>query len=63
MDGIALCQEVACRAPQVRVLLTSGFSEYNLSQSQVPGMGILMKPYKRQDLLDQLNAIMPPGVR
>ena len=60
MDGIALSKVVACRAPEIRVLLTSGFSEYNLSQSDLPGMGILMKPYKRQDLLDKLNAIMAP---
>jgi DNA-binding NtrC family response regulator len=63
MDGIALSKAVACRAPQIPVLLTSGFSEYNLSQSDLPGMSILMKPYKRQDLLDRLDAITAPSAR
>ena len=55
VDGIALSKVVASPAPQIPVLLTSGYSEYNLRQSELPGMGILMKPYKRQDLLDRLK--------
>ena len=58
MDGIALAREVARRAPAIRILLTSGFSEHNVSQLALPGSGLLMKPYKRQDLLDRLNEVM-----
>lgn len=58
MDGIALSKVGVDRDPNIRVLLTSGFSDYNLAQSDLPGMGILMKPYTRQDLLDRLTAIM-----
>jgi PAS domain S-box-containing protein len=60
MDGLALSQVVVQRWPDIRILLTSGFSEHNLSQSGVPGAEILMKPYKRQDLIDRLNRIMEP---
>jgi PAS domain S-box-containing protein len=61
MDGIALSKAVQRRAPHIPILLTSGFSDYNLSQSDVPGIGILMKPYKRQDLLDRLNGLTAPS--
>ena len=57
MDGFALSKVVRNRAPDIRILLTSGYSEKDLSQSGVPGVDILAKPYKRKDLLDRLTAL------
>ena len=57
MDGFALSKIVRSRAPEIQILLTSGYSERDLSQSGVPGLDILAKPYKRKDLLDRLTAL------
>ena len=58
MDGVALSKIVRTRAPHIQILLTSGYSEQDLSQSGIPGVDILAKPYKRKDLLDRLTALM-----
>jgi CheY-like chemotaxis protein len=57
MDGFALSKIVRSRVPQIQILLTSGYSEKDLSQSGVPGVDILAKPYKRKDLLERLTAL------
>ena len=58
LDGIGLAKEVSVLAPDTRILLTSGFSGHDLSRLDLPGVEILLKPYKRRQLLDRLNAIM-----
>ncbi len=58
LDGIGLAKEVSVLAPGTKILLTSGFSGHDLSRLDLPGVDILLKPYKRRDLLDRLNAIM-----
>ena len=60
MDGIELARSVSQRAPNIQIMLTSGFSEYNRTELALPGVELLMKPYKRQDLLDRLNKIKAP---
>ena len=57
MDGFALSKIVRSRAPHIQILLTSGYSEKDLSQSGIPGVDILAKPYKRKDLLTRLTAL------
>ena len=58
MDGITLAKIVSQRAPSVRILLTSGFTEHDPSRLDLPQLDILMKPYKRGDLLKRLNGVM-----
>ena len=57
MDGFALSKEVSVRAPKIKILLTSGFSEQDLLHPGLPKADILVKPYKRQDLLNRLQAL------
>ena len=61
MDGIALSKVARKVAPQMRIMLTSGFSEHDLPQSGISGAEILMKPYKRQDLFDRLTKLERPS--
>ena len=57
MDGFALSKEVSIRAPKIKILLTSGFSDQDLQRPDLPKTDILVKPYKRQDLLNRLQAL------
>jgi PAS domain S-box-containing protein len=57
MDGFALSKAVNARAPKIKILLTSGFSEQDLLHQGLPKADILIKPYKRQDLLNRLQAL------
>nr|WP_256366965.1 PAS domain S-box protein [Acidisphaera sp. L21] len=57
INGVELSKIVSRRAPNIQILLTSGFSNHDLSKSGVDGSEVLIKPYRRQDLLDRLNRI------
>jgi PAS domain S-box-containing protein len=57
MDGFALSKAVSVLAPKIKILLTSGFSEQDLLHPGLPKADILVKPYKRQDLLNRLQAL------
>ncbi len=57
MDGFALSQTVRNRAPDIKILLTSGFSDHDAAPPNLNSADILRKPYKRQDLLRRLQAL------
>jgi len=53
MDGYALAQRVAERWPRVKIVLTSGFPETNVSETfgaVAPTIRLLSKPYRRDEL-------------
>ena len=52
MDGLEVAREAQCRHPDVRVLLTSGYTEHALlHHGQLDEeMHMLGKPYSKDDL-------------
>ena len=56
LSGIALARKVVERFPRTRVLLTSGYSTEVIEQKgEYP---VLVKPYRRHELLSRLRAIL-----
>jgi PAS domain S-box-containing protein len=56
MNGIVLAQEIAKIAPDVPVLMTTGYNEELVADGPLrSGLDVLGKPYRRSDLLDRVR--------
>ncbi|MBO9716683.1 MAG: response regulator [Pseudoxanthomonas sp.] len=56
MSGSVLAREVVARHPQARVILVSGYSDLSAD----PGMILLAKPFRLQELRDCVEAAAAP---
>jgi signal transduction histidine kinase/ActR/RegA family two-component response regulator len=66
MDGIELAREVTARFPDVRILLTSGFTNSNAPldlASISPSLRLLSKPYRREELAIALRSALDGSSR
>tara|TARA_R110002049_G_scaffold188402_2_gene356853 strand:- start:61223 stop:62755 length:1533 start_codon:yes stop_codon:yes gene_type:complete len=62
MSGHDLAQRIAAEKPDVRVLMTSGFSETVLRGGRIGAeFAILRKPYRQADLAQALQAVLDDG--
>jgi CheY-like chemotaxis protein len=60
LDGLALARAARELRPGLRVLYTSGgVKPDGMTALLVDGAGFLQKPYKRDDLLNALDVLMP----
>lgn len=57
MNGIDLAREVERRFPQMKVLLTTGYSEA-LSDAATRGLQIISKPYRPEELCERVCTIL-----
>nr|WP_269142301.1 PAS domain-containing protein [Sphingomonas sp. IC-11] len=56
INGIVLAQEIAKIAPDVPVLMTTGYNEELVADGPLrSGLDVLGKPYRRADLLDRVR--------
>ena len=56
INGIVLAQEIAKIAPDVPVLMTTGYNEELVADGPLrSGLDVLGKPYRRTDLLDRVR--------
>lgn len=63
-NGLALAQEVRKRAPDVPVLLTTGYNdEMSLQGPQPEALDVIGKPYRRQELIARVQAAIRRGGR
>ncbi len=66
LNGVELGREVRRRAPQTKVLLTTGYAEASLERTEAGGeeFDVLSKPYGRSDLARKVRVILdgPTGV-
>ena len=61
VDGLGLATWMRENRPSVPIIITSGFATPPDVQSINPAIaGIVAKPYKPQEVADQLNAIIRP---
>jgi CheY-like chemotaxis protein len=60
MDGIDLAREARRRWPDLKILLTSGYTEHALVQddSLMTGVALIAKPYRKASLASKLSAIL-----
>jgi CheY-like chemotaxis protein len=59
MNGVQLSVEAKRLRPQLKVLLSSGYTGAALGQSGVPeDMPILSKPYRREDVAKKLRMVL-----
>ena len=58
LDGIDLAHEAQRRHPELRILLTSGYSEGLLAQPDLPWV-LLKKPYRKTDLAAAFETLLP----
>jgi CheY-like chemotaxis protein len=59
MNGVQLSVEAKRLRPQLKVLLSSGYTGAALGQSGVPeDTTILSKPYRREDLAQKLHMVL-----
>jgi signal transduction histidine kinase/ActR/RegA family two-component response regulator len=63
MDGCALARVAMARREPPRILLTSGFPGSSLSAvaDLGPGVRLLSKPYRQDELVAALREVMPPA--
>jgi signal transduction histidine kinase len=57
MNGIDLAQEVERRFPQMKILLTTGYSDA-LSDATRRGLQIISKPYRPEELCERVRALL-----
>lgn len=57
MDGLQLADEARRIRPELKILLTSGYSA-GFSQAQMPGVPLLSKPYDRAQLERRLDSLL-----
>jgi|HubBroStandDraft_1064217.scaffolds.fasta_scaffold00128_49 two-component system cell cycle sensor histidine kinase/response regulator CckA len=58
IDGVELIQQILARWPKTKAILTSGYPEAKLnghSRPKLPGVRLLTKPYRREDLAHALQ--------
>lgn len=62
MDGVAVCRELRKIKPDIKVLLSSGFSQQEVSErfSGLELSGILPKPYNIENLRLELSRLLNP---
>lgn len=59
VNGLALADELKRRAPQVPVLLTTGYNEELTREGRtMAGVDVLGKPYRRTELVDRVRAAL-----
>ncbi len=58
MSGMALAEEIRSRLPDLRILLTAGFSAEAVKLGT--RFAVLTKPYRRADLADRLREALAP---
>jgi two-component SAPR family response regulator len=59
MNGVQLSVEAKRLRPELKVLLSSGYTGAALGSSGVPeDMPILTKPYRREDLAKKLRTVL-----
>jgi PAS domain S-box-containing protein len=67
INGLVLAEELRKRAPEVPVLLTTGYNEDLAQSARAPGMDVLGKPYRRSELMDRVRGALEgagrPGPR
>ena len=65
VNGLALSASASAMAPDMRILLTTGFTEHNVETLHGQGLAaeLLMKPYKRIDLVAKLKLLFPEPAR
>ena len=63
MDGVRLAAEVQRRYPEMRVLLTSGYTEHALigNSALTTAVEVLAKPYRKADLGHKLRMLLDRG--
>jgi PAS domain S-box-containing protein len=63
LNGLDLAREARVVAPEMRILVTSGFTQQSKPLTDVieAGAAFLAKPYKRQELVDRLRGMFPQG--
>ncbi|WP_225421631.1 PAS domain-containing protein [Sphingomonas parva] len=55
-NGLALAERVRVQAPEVRILLATGYTEDLVGEAKANGADVLGKPYRRSELLDRVGA-------
>lgn len=58
MNGLQLADQVRARRPGTPILVTTGYMD-ELPATQGPRLDILSKPYRQEDLLARVRAILP----
>jgi PAS domain S-box-containing protein len=59
MNGLQLADQVRKRRPDTPVLITTGYMDELPAASQPYRLDILTKPYRQEDLLSRVRAILP----
>jgi PAS domain S-box-containing protein len=63
INGIVLAGEIARRAPDLPVLMTTGYNEELVAEGPMrAGLDVLGKPYRRSDLLDRVRQALNRGI-
>lgn len=63
-NGLALAQDIRGIAPDVPILLTTGYNdEMSIDGPQPEALDVLGKPYKRSELIDRVQAAIRRGAR
>ncbi|MCR5873457.1 response regulator [Phenylobacterium sp. J426] len=55
MNGIALAAELRARAPDLKVLLATGYNEELVDAPHRPDLDVLSKPYRQSELADRIR--------
>lgn len=63
MNGVEVADEAKRIQPGIKVLYTSGYSEYAIVHNGILDSGVILlnKPYSREELLDKVRAILDSG--
>ncbi|MHC1999210.1 response regulator [Methylobacterium sp. CM6241] len=63
-NGITLANQIRERAPDVPVLLTTGYNdEMSIKGPQIHAMDVLGKPYRRSEMIDRVQSSLRRGAR
>ena len=57
-NGLTLAERVRERAPGIRILFATGYTEDLVGEAKANGADVLGKPYRRSELLDRVAAAM-----
>ena len=58
MNGLQLADQVRARSPATPILITTGYMD-ELPMARAQPLDILSKPYRQEDLLARVRAILP----
>ena len=61
MNGLQLADQVRERRPGTPILITTGYMDELPTASRAQSLDILTKPYRQEDLLSRVRAILPGG--